>query len=121
MEGRRIRGERIDHEQDYVRERIEQTGGTADYAEAADTLKEELHDLTSPSQGDTTPAGSADTDMLRSEAGVPTEGMDVRLGDALDPTTNSPIDPEQLPPDAEARARVTAGMEGGTGGTTPGR
>jgi len=119
MEGRRIRGDGIDHEQDYVRERIEQTAGTADYAEAADTLEKELHDLTSPPARDAGAADTVDTDLLQSEATLPTEGMDVRLGDALEPTANSSVDPEQLPPDAEARARVTAGI--GDSGTSSGR
>lgn len=119
MEGRRIRGDGIDHEQDYVRERIEQTAGTADYAEAADTLEEELHDLASPPAREASAADAVDTDRLQREATLPTEGMDARLGDALDPTTNSPVDPEQLPPDAEARTRVTAGIE--SSGTASGR
>jgi len=114
MEGRRIRGDGIDHEQDYVRERIEQTAGTADYAEAADTLKEELRDLTSPPAQAAGAADAVDTDRLQREATLPTEGMDVRLGDALDATVNTPFDPEQQPPEAEARARVTTGLEGGS-------
>lgn len=119
MEGRRIHGDGLDHEQDYVRERIEQTAGTADYAEAADTLKEELHDITSPPARGANAADLVDTDQLQSAATVPTEGMDVRLGDALDATANTPFEPEQLPPDAEARTRVQAGVEGS--GTASGR
>ena len=48
-QGRRIRGEGVAHEQDYIEERITYAGNTDEYAEAAERLadvSEELDELT---------------------------------------------------------------------------
>ncbi len=119
MDGRRIRGDGLDHEQDYVRERIEQVGGTDDYAEAAETLEDELEDIDAAQRG--APQGSQEDDQslaqLRQMANMPVERGELRQGDALDVTTNSVVDVQQLPPEAEARSRTKSQLEGGTGGT----
>lgn len=44
-DGRRIRGEGLAHEQDYIEERITYGGDTDDYAEAADRLEQASEDL----------------------------------------------------------------------------
>ena len=119
MDGRRIRGDGLDHEQDYVRERIEQVGGTDDYAEAAETLEDELEDIDAARRG--APQGSQEEDpslaQLRKMADMPVERGELRQGDALDVTTSSVVDVQQLPPEAEARSRTKSQLEGGTGGT----
>ena len=119
MDGRRIRGDGLDHEQDYVRERIEQVGGTDDYAEAAETLEDELKDIDAAQRG--APQGSQEDDQslaqLRQMANMPVERGELRQGDALDVTTSSVVDVQQLPPEAEARSRTKSQLEGGTGGT----
>ena len=119
MDGRRIRGDGLDHEQDYVRERIEQVGGTDDYAEAAETLEDELEDIDAARRG--APQGSQGDDpslaQLRKMADMPVERGELRQGDALDVTTSSVVDVQQLPPEAEARSRTKSQLEGGTGGT----
>jgi hypothetical protein len=123
MEGRRIRGDGLDHEQDYVRERIEQVGGTDDYAEASEVLEEELEDIDAARGG--ARQGSQEDDpslaQLRQTAGMPVERGELRQGDALDVTTNSVVDVQQLPPEAEARSRTKSQLEGGPGGTGLGR
>ncbi len=43
--GRRIRGEGLEHEQDYIQERLTHAGTTAEYAEAADQLERAARDL----------------------------------------------------------------------------
>lgn len=56
MEGRRIGGEGVDHEQEYVAERLEQAGDVEDYAEAAEQLKRQAQDLQKlTGQGDPAP------------------------------------------------------------------
>jgi len=44
-QGRRIRGEGLEHEQDYIEERMTYAGNTDEYAEAADRLAQEAADL----------------------------------------------------------------------------
>lgn len=46
MEGRRIEGEGLEHEQDYIRERLEYAGDVDEYTEAANTLRQQAKDLT---------------------------------------------------------------------------
>ncbi len=119
MDGRRIRGDGLDHEQDYVRERIEQVGGTDDYAEAAEVLEEELEDIDA-ARGEAR-QGSQEQDpslaQLRQIADMPVERGELRQGEALDVTTSSAVDVQQLPPEAEARSRTKSQLEGGAGGT----
>ncbi len=119
MDGRRIRGDGLDHEQDYVRERIEQVGGTDDYAEAAEVLEEELEDIDA-ARGEAR-QGSQEQDQslaqLRQMADMPVERGELRQGEALDVTTSSAVDVQQLPPEAEARSRTKSQLEGGAGGT----
>ena len=44
-QGRRIHGEGLEHEQDYIEERITYAGNTDEYAEAAKRLEQEAADL----------------------------------------------------------------------------
>ena len=44
-EGRRIGGEGLDHEQDYIQERLTHAGNADEYAEAADRLKQASEDI----------------------------------------------------------------------------
>ena len=117
MESRRIRGEGVAHEQDWVRERIEDAGDTNEYAEAAQRLEQEVQDLSTGGN-----AGGVsyvdDVDTRRTQATLPTEQIETRQGAALDATTQSPVDPNQLPPSAEARRRVTNQSGGGTMGSS---
>ena len=124
MEGRRIKGDGIEHEQDYIKERIEQAGDTDEYAEAADVLEDELQDLKALNAqgGQTGQSGASGAgNAVRETANIPVAGDELRQGAALDITTNSVVDTRQLPPDAEARSRTTSQLEGGTGGTELGR
>ena len=122
MEGRRIGGEGLEHEQKYIRERIEQAGDTDEYAEAAEVLEEEVRDL--EVLEDRVEAGGAqpgNLEELREEANLPGDRSATRQGADLDALQGSQVDLEQQPPDAEARARLTDRLEGGPGGSSPGR
>jgi hypothetical protein len=44
-QGRRIRGEGLEHEQDYIEERMTYAGNTDEFAEAAKRLEQEAADL----------------------------------------------------------------------------
>jgi hypothetical protein len=116
MEGRRIPGDGLRHEQEYIRERIEQAGDTDEYAEAAGVLEQELQDLRSGG-GQESQAGDPSDSALRQTANMPVEGGELRQGPALDVPARSGVDPDLLPPQDEARARVKSQLEGGTGGT----
>ena len=126
-EGRQIGGEGLDHEQEYIRERIEQAGDTDEYAEASRQLQDELRDLNNLSAGSREaltsgqgqPQVEPGLEALDRQANLPTEGMELRQGADLDASRGSLVDPQQLPPDAEARARIRRGVGGGVMGEQP--
>jgi len=122
MEGRRIRGEGLEHEQDYIRERLEQAGDVDEYTEAAEVLEQESKDLQSLENRSEQPGRSGDTSTLRQTATMPVEQDELRQGAALNVSSGSSgADPQQLPPDAEARGQVVSQLDGGSGGSEPGR
>ncbi len=118
-EGRQIGGEGLDHEQEYIRERIEQAGDTDEYAEASRQLQDEVRDLNNLTSGQGQPQVEPGLEALDRQANLPTEGMEFRQGAELDASRGSLVDPQQLPPDAEARARIRRGVGGGVMGEQP--
>ena len=118
-EGRQIGGEGLDHEQEYIRERIEQAGDTDEYAEASRQLQDEVRDLNNLTSGQGQPQVEPGLEALDRQANLPTEGMELRQGAELDAGRGSLVDPQQLPPDAEARARIRRGVGGGVMGEQP--
>lgn len=123
MEGRRIRGDGLEHEQDYVRERLEQAGDVDEYTEAAEALDQESKDLEALEEGGEQPGrtGAGASATLRQAASMPVEQNELRQGAAMNISTGSGADPERLPPDAEARSRLRSGLDGGMGGSELGR
>ena len=118
-DGRQIGGEGLDHEQEYIRERIEQAGDTDEYAEASRQLQDEVRDLNNLTSGQGQPQVERGLEALDRQANLPTEGMELRQGAELDASRGSLVDPQQLPPDAEARARIRRGVGGGVMGEQP--
>ena len=118
-EGRQIGGEGLDHEQEYIRERIEQAGDTDEYAEASRQLQDEVRDLNNLTSGQGQSPVEPGLEALDRQANLPTEGMELRQGAELDASRGSLVDPQQLPPDAEARARIRRGVGGGVMGEQP--
>ena len=114
MEGRRIHDEGLEHEQDYVQERIEQTSDSDEFAEAAQRLRDEVQDLEGSTGNPGASGAEPELNALRRQATTPVERMEVRQGGELDASRGSPVDPEQQPPEAEARTRVVDGTGGGT-------
>jgi len=141
MDSRRVHGEGLSHEQDYVRERLEDAGDVDEYAAADEKLRQEVRDLehlTSGSQSadgiqpdlrvlhdndmSTTPPAvtdgvQPDLRALHDEAEMPTERMEHRQGSALGTAANSQVDATHQVPDAEARARTVQQSGGGTTGS----
>ena len=118
MEGRPIRGEGVDHEQDYIRERIEQAGDTDEYAEASRVLQDEVRDLQSLSSGTDQADASPALETLQQQASTPIGRQEFRQGAELDASSGSQVDVEQNPPEAEAQARTVGQLGGGSMGDT---
>ncbi len=97
MEGRRIHGDGLDHEQDYVRERIEQAGDTDEFAAASERLQQELQDLGASDETQQTQAGDVDVAALQTQAVTPVEQMEVRQAGSVDAARQAPVDPDQAP------------------------
>lgn len=115
MRSREIHGDGLEHEADYVRERLENASDTSDYAAASERLKDELSDLQSINSGQGQPAHGSESPAAEASASTDEERMRLRQGGELDVTTNSVVDVEQHPPEAEARAGVTGRINRGTG------
>jgi hypothetical protein len=106
MRSREIHGEGVDHEQDYVQERIVNASDTKEYGTAAEELEEELHDLRSAEGQSPSETAELQSEAINRTAVMPTDRMDFQQGDDLDPARASSMDPEQQPPTAEARTRT---------------
>lgn len=115
MEGRPIRGDGIDHEQDYIQERLEQASDTDEYAEAAEVLEDHLQDLRSGS-AQAGSAGDASTEALQRQVVTPTDRDELRREASREADTLSQIDLNQQPPEAEARTRTASSLGGGAMG-----
>ena len=107
MRSREIHGDGLEHEADYVRERLNDASDTNEYAAASERLEEELRDLQTINSEPDRPAQSSGSPPAAASVSTDEERMSLRQGGALDATNNSPVDPEQQPPEAEARAGIT--------------
>ena len=116
MESREIRGEGVDHEQDWIQERLVDASHTDEYAEAAETLKDQARDLQSLTAQGAPSGGEPNLDVLSADAQLPVDRMQLRQGGEAG-ASDSPIDLNQQPPEAEARARSTARTGGGETGS----
>ena len=124
MEGRPLHGEGLEHERNYIEERLEDAGDVDEYAEAAQRLRQEQRDiqaLTGQGGADEGNAGSSSTggESAADQGGTSTdaERMRLRQGTQLEATAGSQVDLDQQPPEAEARAqhvgRIRDGLTSG--------
>lgn len=121
MDSRRIPGEGVEHEQDYIEERLEDAGDVDELEAQSRKLREEARDLQHLDQGLEHPAGQSNPQGLPDEAQVGDGRMQMRpQGAQLEPSSRSGVDLDQLPPEAEARSRVTQDLDQGYGSSTRG-
>ncbi len=113
MDSRSVPGEGITHEQNWVEERLTEATNTDEFAAAADRLEQEVRDLQAPATGGG--AGGAVSATGPSDIQNQSRGdrMSVRTDAHLDPGRGGQIDPDQAPPEAEARATVNAHLADG--------
>jgi hypothetical protein len=115
-EGRRLHGDGAENLQDYVEERATYGTDSDEFAEANERLQQELADLQSAGQEQAQPQAQPNTEALIDEAQLPADQMDLRQGSDREAGAGSQVDFDKLPPDAEARSRVTKGLNNQTGG-----
>lgn len=113
-EGRPMRGDGLDNLGDYVNERLTHASDSDEYAAANRTLEQELADLEALRSERGRADARTDIDALIKEAELRVERMEFRQGAQLEVGSNSQVDTDQLPPDAEARQNVTRRMDGNT-------
>ena len=124
MEGRAIPGDGLEHERDYIEERLEDASDVNQYAEEDQRLQQEVRDLQALTEQGGTAGGNAGSSATGGEStadqgGTSTdaERMRLRQGTQLEATAGSQVDLDQQPPEAEARARhVDRIQEGLTSG-----
>lgn len=114
MDSRSIPGDGIAHEENWIEERLIDASSTDEYAAAAEQLKQEVQDLRNLTGGGSN-AGAAPS---QSGNAVMSDRASVTPSDTLDPGRGSVMDPEQQPPEAEARATVTSHLPDGSGTTS---
>ncbi len=115
MESRGIHGEGLEHERDYIEERIDDAGDTGDYAAASEKLKQEERDLAAMAGGQGASKADGDSGALRREADVGGDRLQHRQGAQLEATSRSQVDLDQQPPEAEASAGTVDRIREGLG------
>jgi hypothetical protein len=117
MRSQHIPGDGVEHEQNYIEERMINAGKTNELAAQSEQLEDEVRDLqnlsTNRSSGSSQEASS---DALRATANMPTGSGDV-IGESRAAAPGAPVDGEQLLPTSEARSRVVSGSGGGEVGS----
>jgi len=110
MESRRIEGEGLAHEQDYIRERLEDAGDVDEYTEDVKKLKQEERDLERLGAGTRRQAAGSGSGNLQDESAV--DDTTTRL-----PAADLAADGQETP-QADARNAVQQGLGGGTMGSS---
>lgn len=112
-EGRPLRGDGIENLQDYVEERMTYASDSDEFAEAERTLEQELADLQALNQERGKPDARPDIDALIDEAQLRVG----RMGGAgtFEASSNVQADPDQLPPESEARQNEVARLNNQNG------
>ena len=112
MEGRAIPGDGLEHERDYIEERLEDASDVNQYAEEDQRLQQEARDLQAltgqgGAAGGNTGSSATGSESTADQGGTSTdaERMRLRQGTQLEATAGSQVDLDQQPPEAEARAR----------------
>jgi len=111
-DGRPLRGEGADNLQDYVNERLNYASSNDELAAANRTLEQELADLDSLRAERGRADARENVDALIKEAELRVQGIEFRQGSQIEVGSNTQVDPDQLPPDAEARQNITNRMDG---------
>jgi len=109
-EGRPLHGDGMDNLQDYVNERLTYASDSDEYAEANRTLEQELADLEALRNQRGGTDAHPDMDRLITEAELRVERMRLRQGAQREVGSGTPVDFDQLPPEGEARQRITNRM-----------
>ena len=115
MESRRIPGEGIEHEENWIEERLEDASDVDEFAVASQKLKQEARDLQNLTAGQGNQGSTSSQDPLIAEANLPVDRMQARQGAGLDASASSQRDPNQAPPESEARSATTERLTPGTG------
>jgi hypothetical protein len=110
MESRGIHGEGVAHEQDYIRERLEDAGDVDEYTEDVKKLKQEERDLERLEAGPARPAAGADQHVLDEDGTL--DDTTARL-----PEADLAADGHEVP-QAAARDVITQGTGGGAMGSS---
>jgi len=111
MESRRIPGDGIEHEQNWIEERLIDASNTDELAEASERLEEAVQDMHAAGTGGVQQPVAGGAAVQSNQVGG--DRMATQGGDQLDPARASSLDPEQLPPENEARARITSHLADG--------
>ena len=117
MESRGMRGEGLEHEQDYIQERLVNASQTDEYAEAARTLEDERRELDALMARRGATDAEPNLEALINDAQLRVDRMQLRQGGEIG-AADSPVDLNQQPPEAEARARTSSQMGGGATGSS---
>jgi hypothetical protein len=115
VESRRIPGEGIQHEENWIEERLEDASDVDEFAAASQKLQQEARDLRNLTAGQGNQGPTSPNDPLVAEANLPVDRMQGRQGAGLDASASSQLDPNVLPPEAEARSVTTERLTPGTG------
>ena len=110
MDSERIPGSGIEHEQNYIQERMINASDVDELGEQNEKLKDELRDLNGASS--TRSDVSSSNDALKNVANEPTVQSDVG-SQARTNASVGPTDAEQLPPISSARSQVVNDAGGG--------
>lgn len=113
-EGRRLHGDGVENLQDYVAERLNYASNTDELAEDNRTLEQELADLEALQRERGQADARPNIDALIDEAQLRVERMKLRQGAEREVGSGSQVDFEQLPPQDEARQRITNRLDDNT-------
>lgn len=108
-EGRRLHGDGVENLQDYVEERITYGTDSDEFAEANQQLEQQSADLNRGQQVGANQQRGPDVGALEDEAQLDTDRMRPHGDAQLESSAGSTFNPEAMPPEAEARNRVSDG------------
>lgn len=111
-EGRPLRGDGIENLQDYVEERLTYASDSNEFADANRTLEQELADLQTLQQERGQTQARPNIDALIDEAQLRVDRMQQRSAGQLETGSGIQADPDQLPPEGEARQNVVGRITG---------
>lgn len=114
-EGRPLRGDGIENLQDYVEERLTYGTDSDEFADANRTLQQQLADLQTLQQERGQTHARPNIDALIDEAQLRVDRMQQRSAGQIETGGGMMSDPDQLPPEGEARQNVVGRISGQQG------